>query len=486
MGQLSQEHEQALRAAGASPAAVKKLVRALAALHLAARPTGKSLAVDARKAAAVYGAGAAIGAAWPSKRRRDAAQATGATILQGLLRAVRNRFAHAYVAPIYDRVTDSRRRFLRADELVYAAADLCPGLCPTRQDVKADRGVPLAEQEGVEIPQCDFLSHILACREAGNHLLHAMLRPLPESREHLARFRKEGRLDLGTAQAERRGGLGGVYFNNLRYLNAEDDTTLGPLETAVDLVLLDPDIQVGLLRGNPVTHPKHHGRRIFSSGLNLTHLYQGGISLLFYAMRDLGFVGKLYRGLAGDEYDPDGPEATLEKPWIAAVEAFAIGGGCQLLLVMDYVIAEAGVFFSLPARKEGIVPGAAPLRLARFVGERAAREGILFDKTFAADSPEGRALANEVVPVGQMDEAIARAVDASTGGGLVSAGANRKAMRLAHEPRDLFRQYMALYCREQADCHFSPGLVRNLERHWRAHERQRSEIRGQQSDAPSR
>jgi thioesterase DpgC len=155
------------------------------------------------------------------------------------------------------------------------------------------------------------------------------------------------------------------------------------------------------------------------------------------------------------------------------VERFAIGGGCQLLLVMDYVIAEEGSYFSLPARKEGIVPGAGPLRLARFVGERAAREGVLFDKTFAAESPEGRSLINEVVPAGHMDGAIARVVDSVTGGGVISARANRKAMRLGHEPVDLFRQYMALYCREQVNCYFSPSLIRNLERNWRAADRPR-------------
>jgi thioesterase DpgC len=473
MERLNQEQEQALQAAGASPTAVKRFSRALDALRLAARPTAKSLAGDSRKARAVYAGGAELLDAWPTKPKRDTVQAAGAEIVQGLLRAARNRFARAYVGPIYDRVTDRRRRLLRADELVYAVAELCPGLCPSREEVAAEGKVPLAEKDGVEIAQGNFLSHVFTRKDTGDHLLHAMLQPLPESRELLAKFRREGHLDLGTAQVERRGALGCVSFNNLRYLNAEDDTTVGPLETAVDLVLLDPDVQVGLLRGNPVTHPKYRGRRVFSSGLNLTHLYQGKLPLLFFAIRDLGFVGKLYRGLAGDEYDPDGPEATLEKPWIAAVEGFAIGGGCQLLLVVDYVIAEEGAFFTLPARKEGIVPGVAPLRLPRFVGERAAREGILFDKTFTAESSEGRSLANEVVPAGQMDEAIARAAAAVTGGGVISAGANRKAIRMAHEPQDLFRQYMALYCREQATCHFSPTLIQNLERNWRAGDRPR-------------
>ena len=80
------------------------------------------------------------------------------------------------------------------------------------------------------------------------------------------------------------------------------------------------------------------------------------------------------------------------------METFAIGGACQLLLVMDCVIAETGSYFNLPARKEGIVPGCANLRLPRFVGERLARQAIFFNRTFAADAPDGRLIADEVVP----------------------------------------------------------------------------------------
>jgi len=51
---------------------------------------------------------------------------------------------------------------------------------------------------------------------------------------------------------------------------------------------------------------------------------------------------------------------------------------------------------------------------------------------------------------------------------VVSAPANRKPLRVDQEPLDTFRQYMARYAREQASCHFSPALVRNLEEHWDA------------------
>ena len=90
---------------------------------------------------------------------------------------------------------------------------------------------------------------------------------------------------------------------------------------------------------------------------------------------------------------------------------FAIGGGCQLLLVVDYVIAETGSYFSLPARKEGFLPGTANMRLPRYVGERLAREALLFDRVFHADTPEGRLLATEVVPSAEMDPAISRCVE---------------------------------------------------------------------------
>lgn len=464
--ELSKEQIEDLNACGASSEAVNDLENHLKALSPPARPTRQSLAVDSRKARAIYQSGSALLAVLPPKPGRDAIQARAAEIVKAIMREVRNVFARTYVDLIFSQITNGYLRFVRADELVYEVAKLYPGLCPTRQEVEAELQLLHANKEGVEMAQSDFLSYVLRHKRSGDHLIQGMLRPLPQSLAMLERFRRDGRLDFGTVQVERRGALGCIYFNNQRYLNAEDDITLLPLETVVDLVLLDPDIKVGLLRGNPMEHPKYKGRRIFSAGLNLTHLYEGRLSLMFFLTRDLGLVNKIYRGLAGDFYDPDAPEATMEKPWIAAVEGFAIGGGCQLLLVVDYAIAEEGSYFNLPARKEGIIPGAAPMRLARFVGERAAQQGVLFDKTFVAESPESRQVVNEVVPVGQMDKAIERAAAIATGAGVMNAGANRKAIRIGHEPRELFRQYMALYCREQAACHFSPTLISNLERNW--------------------
>ena len=67
-----------------------------------------------------------------------------------------------------------------------------------------------------------------------------------------------------------------------------------------------------------------------------------------------------------------------------------------------------------------------------------------------------------------MDAAIERTIASLTGSGVVSAASNRRAFRVAQEPLDLFRRYMAVYAREQAHCHFSPALIANLEANWNA------------------
>jgi thioesterase DpgC len=122
----------------------------------------------------------------------------------------------------------------------------------------------------------------------------------------------------------------------------------------------------------------------------------------------------------------------------------------------------------LPARKEGIIPGAANLRLPRFVGARIARQAILAGRRLDCDSPEGRMICDEVVPPGEVDAAVTRAVEDFAGSGVVSAAGNRRALRVGEEPLDTFRRYMAVYCREQAYCHFSPALIANLKKHWNA------------------
>ena len=376
------------------------------------------------------------------------------------------------VTSIYDELTDGLSRQLRVSELAYAAADRYPGLLPTRAEIDAERELAQKDKRGLEIDQGVFVAHVLADPRVGFHLMHAMSQPKAEALALLEDFQRLGSVDLGPMRVDRAGNVGHVTIQNHAFLNSEDDVSTAALETAVDLVLLHDEIQVGVLRGAPATHPKYAGRRIFGSGINLTHLYYGKISLLeFMLERELGAVSKMYRGHDLGAFDEVGLENRREKPWIAAVDTFAIGGACQWLLVMDSVVAESGSYFNLPARKEGIIPGCADLRLPRFVGERLTRQAIFFNRELPADSAEGRLIADEVVPPGAMEHAVERSAAELTSAGMTSLIANRRALRVGQEPLDAFRRYMAGYARDQAHCLYSPALIDNLERNWDAKRR---------------
>jgi (3,5-dihydroxyphenyl)acetyl-CoA 1,2-dioxygenase len=376
------------------------------------------------------------------------------------------------VADVYDRLTDGMTRFRRARDLVYAAADAYPGLVPTEAAVIAERDRAQRDKSGIEIDQGIFLAHVLAQPVAGRHLMHAMRRPLPEAESRLDEFRRTGRADLGAWRADRQGNVGVLTNQNTRYLNAEDDESNRRVEVGVDLLLLDDQVEVCVLRGGPVDHPKHAGRRVFSSGLNLTALYYGRISVVdFMIERELGLNNKMYRGLSTAGFRLNDFEEGVEKPFIAAVEGWAIGGGCQWLLIMDHVIAERGAYFNLPARKEGIVPGLANLRLPRFVGDRLARQAIFFNRDFSADSPDGRMLCDQVVDAAGMDRAIEDACREITSAGITSLTANRRMLRQGQETLEQHRLYMANYAREQAYAMYSDGLIANLERNWNAREK---------------
>jgi thioesterase DpgC len=433
---------------------------------------GRNFKRDVAAATKYWRAGADFLAKLPQRPKRTVAQQLAADIIQLGCRSARERFLANHADATYRKLTKNLSDFVRVDELAYAAAKLVPGLTPTQKQVDAESALMQSEKDGVEVDQGIFLAQVLARPDAGMHLCHAMLLPKMESIERSREFILNDVVDFGSAKVERHGKAAVVTVKNPRFLNAEDDDTLDDTETATDIAILDGMSEICVLRGDVVDHPKYKDRKVFSAGINLTHLYRGKIPYLWYIRRDMGVVNKMLRGLAMGAASPDEVYGgTREKPWIAGLDVFAIGGGCQYLLAMDYVVAGSDAYMTLPARKEGIIPGAANLRLPRFVGARIARQAILMGRRLDCDSPEGRMICDVIVPPGEVDAAVARAVEDFTGSGTVSAAGNRRAFRVREEPLDTFRRYMAVYAREQAYCHFSPALIANLEKHWNAAQR---------------
>lgn len=399
----------------------------------------------------------------PVKPKRNDLQERAAHLLLTKARSLRESFLSIHVAELYSMITERHARSVVAYDLPYEAARIVEGLTPTREQVAAESILLQKDKDGVEIDQGIFFAHVLANEEAGSHLCHTMLLPGPESAEKLLYLQKNGAIDLGFVSVETKDSISWVTMKNSKYLNAEDNMTLGPMDEAIDLAIMDPQTTVAVLRGGQIDHPKYNNRA-FCSGINLSHLYQGKIPFLWYMKRELGFLHKIFRGLAlpGQPVD-DVFGSTLEKIWISQVDSFAIGSGCQFLLPTDYIIAGSNAYLTLPASKEGIIPGVADLRLHRFVGDRMARQLIMMARRLECNSPQGQLICDEVVDPAQIEQAVVRAAQAITSSGLVAVKANRRAFRVAQEPLNLFRQYMSVYAREQAYCHFSKELIHNLE-----------------------
>ncbi|MET1072872.1 MAG: (3,5-dihydroxyphenyl)acetyl-CoA 1,2-dioxygenase DpgC [Umezawaea sp.] len=376
----------------------------------------------------------------------------------------RSRFLRANATAVYDALTNGRTVHLRLDQLAAGAADLVPGLVPSADQLAGELRLPQAHKEGREIDQAVFFSELLRLPGVGTHLLDAMRRPTPRASALLAEFRQSGELDLGSIRIARRDGVAHLTIHNEHCLNAEDNALVEDLETAVDLVLLDDGVRVGTLRGSEMTHPRYRGRRVFSAGINLKHLHQGRISYVdFLLRRELGFIHKIKRGLVLEDSPLTWPRHTAEKPWVAAVDTFAIGGGMQLLMVFDRVVAGSDAFFSLPAAQEGIVPGAGNLRLAELTGGRLARQVILGGRRLRADEPEGRLVCDEVVAPDEVGAALERGALELDNAAVV---ANRRMLNLADEPQERFREYMAEFALAQGLRLYSQDVIAKVGRSW--------------------
>ncbi|MFM9861086.1 enoyl-CoA hydratase [Pseudoxanthobacter sp. M-2] len=124
-------------------------------------------------------------------------------------------------------------------------------------------------------------------------------------------------------------------------------------------------------------------------------------------MADLDYISA-YRGNFIAPWDQ---VAETRKPLIAAVAGYALGGGCELAMMCDFIIAADNAKFGQPEIKLGVMPGAGGTqRLTRFVGKSKAMEMCLTGRTMDAAEAERSGLVSRVVPLASLlDDAIATA-----------------------------------------------------------------------------
>ncbi len=184
---------------------------------------------------------------------------------------------------------------------------------------------------------------------------------------------------------EKDGNIGIVKFNRPKALNALNSETLKELDNVIDLIEKDNEIYAVILTGEG---------KAFIAGADISEME--GLNAL--EGRAFGILGnKVFRRLE-----------TLDKPVIAAINGFALGGGCELSMACDIRIASAKAKFGQPEVGLGITPGfGGTQRLARLVGECKAKELIFTANIIKAEEAFNIGLINKVVePEVLMEEAM--------------------------------------------------------------------------------
>jgi len=140
-----------------------------------------------------------------------------------------------------------------------------------------------------------------------------------------------------------------------------------------------------------------------------------GSEKAFAAGADIGAMAKYsFADAYGGDYITRNWETirSIRKPVIAAVSGFALGGGCELAMMCDFIIAADNAKFGQPEIKLGVIPGAGGTqRLPRAVGKSKAMDMALTGRMMDADEAERAGLVSRVVPYDKlMDEALGAAL----------------------------------------------------------------------------
>ena len=360
-----------------------------------------------------------------------------------------------HIVDVYQALTATSCGNRRLGDLVRTAGDQLPDLLPDRVTRKHDEELAPSERLRVERDQSRFLRALLRNPATAIPALADMRTPLPESAAHAAQFQASGELVLETVTLRRAADFVELTLANTRTLNAETNQFVHDLEVAVDVVTMDPTTSVGVIRGAPMEHASYAGKRVFCAGINLKHLAAGKISYLdFLIGREAGLLSKLARGVHDLETGHD-----VARLWICVIDSFAIGGGMQLTLVVDHVIAVDDAWLSLPAASEGIVPGVANLRLPGRVGVPLARELILRGRRLTGAEAMQAGLVDAVVCGADVDATVE-----SVAAALSEPAVAPNKLMLAHgiEPEDEFATYLADFAVVQAERMHARDVLRKL------------------------
>ena len=184
-----------------------------------------------------------------------------------------------------------------------------------------------------------------------------------------------------TIEVSHDGGVTTIRLNRPKQLNALNQQVFRELDQVLDQLAIDPAVRVLVITGA--------GDRAFAAGADIREFEAMG------PMEALEFSRNTQRILRKLE--------TLPKPTIAAVNGFALGGGCELMMACDIVYAAESARIGQPEITLGIIPGAGGTqRLARLVGKQKAKELALTGEMLSAAEARELHLISKVVPAAEL------------------------------------------------------------------------------------
>jgi enoyl-CoA hydratase len=208
---------------------------------------------------------------------------------------------------------------------------------------------------------------------------------------------------------ETKGRVGVIRLNRPAALNALNVALKSELGQAIDAFEADDNIGCLLITGND---------KAFAAGADIKE------------MADKTFI-EAYLGNFAGTWDR---AARARKPIVAAVAGFALGGGCELAMQCDVIIAADTAKFGQPEIKLGVIPGiGGTQRLTRAVGKAKAMEMILTGRMMDATEAESAGLVARVVPAAKLMEEAMQVADTIANMSLPSVLAAKEAVNRAFE-----------------------------------------------------
>jgi enoyl-CoA hydratase len=207
-------------------------------------------------------------------------------------------------------------------------------------------------------------------------------------------------------------GIATITLNRPKALNALNQAMVEELGRAVEQVRDDPAVRVMVITGA--------GDKAFAAGADLTEFKEmSPVDGWMLTQR----LQRLYFEIE-----------RLPKPVIAAVNGFALGGGCELMMACDIVYASDRARIGQPEINLGLIPGAGGTqRLARLIGKQRAKELVLTGEMIGAQDAWNLGLLNRVVPADQLIPEVRKLAEKLAGKGAVALKAAKEAIEEGYE-----------------------------------------------------